>query len=246
VPILQIRNETGERMSRFWRAYLLGFSLLALILLPGPAFAASRRTLDDFRAKISATVHAYLSNKVTEGPDKPVQTICYSPRWTDQPKTVPAGRWWLYPGLCRGMCCLLAATHSRYKVNGSLTPPQSPRPAWPRPGTNLSPEVGGSMHFASPFILIAQSYVVQDGLQPRGSFRPPGPNVSWMQLEELPFVTPFTMKPNLRPGGRTIHSLADTRTLFEQTASAISSSKAPGIRHPADTGKAVHLDGSRS
>ena len=230
-------------MSRFWRACLMG-----LILLPAAsAFsqtASPQAALDSF-ANTLGYRFTILSNKVTDGcPDRPEQQYCYAARLDlTMPKMVPADEWSLYLNFVEDVAPVKSDTFTFTNLNGSLYR-LTAKPGIARPGTAYHLNLTGQMKFFSPFILMPNAYVVQEGLKPRvvSSSRPKIDPES--KLEELPFVSPFTDEARLgtqRPDDATVWLTPER--LFEQNRQRHMDVKAPEfIILPRPT-KAGHLGG---
>ena len=236
-------------MSRFWHALLLSLSLLAALL---PAAAASAATpqkagqaaLDSFAENLGYHF-TILSNKTTEGcPDRPVQQYCYSAALDlTMPGTVPADAWSIYLGFVDDVLPLNSDTFTLAKVNGALYR-LTAKAGMARPGTSYRLKLGGPMRFASPFILMPNAYVAQEGLKARviAASRPKLDPVS--HLEELPFVTPFTDEARLAtqtPDDATVWLTPER--LFEQNSQRHKDIKAPDFIILPTPVKAIHLGG---
>ncbi|MEO8301874.1 MAG: family 20 glycosylhydrolase, partial [Rhizomicrobium sp.] len=226
-------------MSKFWRACLLGFALLT----PACALAAQAE-LDSF-AKSARYHFTILSNKITDGcPDKPAQQYCFSGTLDlTMPKTMPIGDWSIYLGLVEEVLPLQSDAFTLTNVNGSFYR-LAPKPGMVKAGTAYRLNLKGPMHFFSPYILMPNAYVVQDGLKPRilSASRPKSNPDS--QLEELPFVTPFTDQAQLatqNPDDAT--TWLTPERLFEQDAQRHIATKAPEFIILPTPAKAVHLEG---
>ncbi len=239
----------GERMSRFWRACLLG-----LILLPGAAaFSQTPPTsrqdaLDNFAGNLGYRF-TILSNKVTEGcPDKPEQQYCYSARLDlTMPKTVPQtiskGEWSLYLNFVEDVLPLNSDTFTFTNLNGSLYR-LTAKAGMAKPGITYHLNLSGAMKFFSPFILMPNAYVVQEGLKPRVVSSSRSKIDPESKLEELPFVTPFTDEARLgtqRPDDATVWLTPER--LFEQTRQRHIDIKAPEFIILPAPAKATHLGG---
>jgi len=159
----------GGRMSWLGRACLLRFSLL-LLVPAGAAFAAQtadQDALDSF-AKQLGYRFTLVSNKTTQGcPDKPVQQYCFSARLDlTMPKTMPTGDWALYLGFAENVLPLNSDAFTLASVNGSLHR-IAPKPGMVKANTVYHLNFTGPTHFFSPYILLPNVYVAQDGLKAR-------------------------------------------------------------------------------
>ena len=234
-------------MSKLWRASLLGFGLLAITLLPAGAFAATpspQAALDSF-AKNLGYRFTLLSNKLTDGcPDKPVQQYCFSARLDlTTPKTMPTGDWSLYLGFAENVLPLKSDTFTLTSVNGSLHR-ITPIPGTVKANTAYRLNFTGPTHFFSPYILLPNVYVAQEGLKPRiiSATRPKTDPDS--HVEELPFIAPFTDEAQLataRPDDAT--TWLTPERLFEQDAARHMDVAAPEFIILPTPAKAAHLDG---
>ncbi|HWU55409.1 MAG TPA: family 20 glycosylhydrolase, partial [Rhizomicrobium sp.] len=229
-------------MSRLWCACLLGFGLLGFSLFPA---AASPQTALDSFAKNLGYRFTILSNKSTDVcPDKPVQQYCYLAALDlTMPKTVPAGDWSLYLGFVEDVLPLDSDTFTLTNINGSLYR-LTAKAGMARPGKTYRLKLAGPMHFFSPFILMPNAYVAQDGLQPRviSSSRPKIDPAS--HLEELPFVPPFTDEAQLatqQPDDATVWLTPER--LFAQDSQRHIDITAPEFIILPTPAKATHLDG---
>ncbi len=229
-----------------WRTYLL--ALLVLIILPAAgAFAApspqiSRQAALDSFAKNLGYRFTLLSNKLTEG--CPAQQTCFSARLDlVMPGTMPTGDWSLYLGFAENVLPLDNDSFTLTSVNGSLHR-ITPKPGMVKAGAAYRLNFTGPTHFFSPFILLPNVYVAQEGLRPRiiAATRPKIDPVS--HLEELPFIAPFTDEAQLataRPDDAT--TWLTPERLFEQDAARHLNVAAPEFIIMPAPAKAVHLDG---
>ena len=232
-------------MSRFWR--VLGFSLLGLMLLPAAIAPAAtpqdpdQAALDSF-AKNLGYRFTLLSNKATEG--CPAQQYCFSASLDlTMPKTMPTGDWSLYLGFAENVLPLGSDTFTLTSVNGSLHR-IAPKPGMVKAGASYHLNFTGPTHFFSPFILLPNVYVAQEGLKARviEATRPRRDPDS--HLEELPFITPFTDEAQLatqRPDDATVWLTPER--LFEQSAKRHMDVAAPEFVILPTPSKAAHLDG---
>ena len=188
-------------MTRLWQAFGMGLSLLwaggALAAAPQSSHQAA---LDSF-AKNLGYRFTLLSNKVTEGcPAAPVQQYCFSATLDlTMPRTMPAGDWSLYLGFTSSLMPIDSDAFTLTSGNGALHR-LVPKPGMVKPGTAYRLKLSGTARFFSPFILLPNVYVAQEGLKPRiiAATRPKLDPAS--KLEELPFITPFTDEaPSLPP-----------------------------------------------
>ena len=233
-------------MSWLGRACLLRFSLL-LLVPAGAAFAAQtadQAALDSF-AKQLGYRFTLVSNKATQGcPDKPVQQYCFSAALDlTTPKTLPTGDWSLYLGFAENVLPLNSDTFTLASVNGSLHR-IAPKPGMVKAGTTYRLNFMGPTHFFSPYILLPNVYVAQEGLKPRvvAATRPKRDPQS--HLEELPFITPFTDEAQLatqRPDDATVWLTPER--LFEQDVQRHLDVGAPEFIILPTPAKAAHLDG---
>ena len=176
-------------MSKLWRACVLGYAVI-------PATAALAATpqaaLDSFAKNLGYHI-TIVSNKITDGcPDKPVQQYCYSAALDlTMPKIMPMGDWSLYLGFVEDVLPLSSNAFTLTNINGSFYRLTS-KAGMARADRTYRVSLMGPAHFFSPYILMPNAYVAQNGLQPRviSSSRPIRDRGS--HLEELPFVTPFT------------------------------------------------------
>jgi hexosaminidase len=240
-------------MSQLWRASLFGFRLLGLSLLgfvlSPSAGAATAQTsgqaaLDSF-AKNLGYHFTLLSNKSTDGcPDKPVQQYCFSATLDlAMPKTMPTGDWSLYFIFADNVLPLESDTFTYSIVNGSLHR-LIPKPGMVKAGTAYRLNFKGPTKFFSPFILLPNVYVAQDGLKPRviESTKPKYDPQS--HLEELPFIAPFTDEAQLAtrlPDDTTVWLTPER--LFEQNRQRNADVKALEFIILPTPAKAVHLGG---
>jgi hexosaminidase len=230
-------------MSRLWRACLLA------LLLSSPATRAAtsqdQAALDSF-AKNLGYRFTLVSNKVTDGcPDKPVQQTCFSATLDlTMPKTMPTGDWSLYLGFAENVLPLNSDSFTLTSVNGSLHR-IAPKPGMAKAGTAYHLNFTGPTHFFSPYILLPNVYVAQEGLKARviEATRPKrDPN---SHLEELPFITPFTDETQLataRPDDATVWLTPER--LFAQDAQRHMDVAAPEFIILPTPAKAAHLDGA--
>ena len=239
-------------MSRLWRACLLG-----LILVPAAVPAATPQTagqislqtspqaaLDSF-AKNLGYRFTLLSNKLTEGcPDKPVQQYCFSARLDlTMPKTMPTGDWSLYLGFAENVLPLNSDAFTLASVNGSLHR-IAPKPGMVKANTVYHLNFTGPTHFFSPYILLPNVYVAQDGLKARVIAATKPKRHPGSHLEELPFITPFTDEAKLataRPDDATVWLTPER--LFEQDAQRHANVAAPEFVILPTPAKAVHPGG---
>ncbi|HUE66345.1 MAG TPA: family 20 glycosylhydrolase [Rhizomicrobium sp.] len=176
-------------MSKLWRACVLGYAVI-------PATAALAATpqaaLDSFAKNLGYHI-TIVSNKITDGcPDKPVQQYCYSAALDlTMPKIMPMGDWSLYLGFVEDVLPPSSNAFTLTNINGSFYRLTS-KAGMARADRTYRVSLMGPAHFFSPYILMPNAYVAQNGLQPRviSSSRPIRDRGS--HLEELPFVTPFT------------------------------------------------------
>ena len=220
-------------MSQLWRT-----CLLVLTLFPSAgAFAATPQTspqtspqaaLDSF-AKNLGYRFTLLSNKLIDVcPDKPVQQYCFSARLDlTMPGTMPTGDWSLYLGFAENVLPLNSDSFTLTGINGSLHG-ITPKAGKVKAGTAYRLNFTGPTHFFSPYILLPNVYVAQQGLRPRiiAATRPKIDPES--HLEELPFITPFTDEAQLataRPDDAT--TWLTPERLFEQDATRHMDAEAP-------------------
>jgi len=230
-------------MSRFGR--VLGFGLLGLMLLSSAIASAAtpqdQAALDSF-AKNLGYRFTLLSNKATEG--CPAQQTCFSASLDlTMPKTMPTGDWSLYLGFAENVLPLSSDSFALTSVNGSLHR-IAPKAGMVKADTSYHLNFTGPTHFFSPFILLPNVYVAQEGLKPRviEATRPKRDPDS--HLEELPFITPFTDEAQLataHPDDATVW-LTPGR-LFEQSAKRHMDVAAPEFVILPTPAKAAHVDG---
>ncbi|HET7085161.1 MAG TPA: family 20 glycosylhydrolase [Rhizomicrobium sp.] len=235
-------------MPQSWRATLSRFFFLGLVLSPGAASAATQAApqaaLDSF-AKDLGYRFTVLSNKTTDGcPDKPVQQYCFSARLDlTMPKTLPSGDWSLYLSFAENVLPLRSDAFTMTGINGSLHR-IAPKPGMVKPGAAYQLNFIGPTHFFSPYILLPNVYVAQEGLKPRiiAATKPKLDPDS--HLEELPFITPFTDEAQLatqRPDDATVW--LTPQRLFEQDVQRHVDAGAPEFIILPTPAKAAHLEG---
>jgi hexosaminidase len=236
-------------MSQLWRTCLV---VLAFLPATG-AFAATPQTspqtspqaaLDSFAENLGYRF-TLLSNKLTDGcPDQPVQQYCFSARLDlTMPKIMPTGDWSLYLGFVEHVLPLGSDSFTLTSVNGSLHR-LTPKPGMVTAAAAYRLNFTGPTHFFSPFILLPNVYVAQEGLRPRviAATRPKIDPDS--HLEELPFITPFTDEAQLataRPDDAT--TWLTPERLFEQDAARHMDVAAPEFIILPTPAKASHIDG---
>jgi len=228
-------------MSRLLRGF--GFGLC--LLWAGSAIAATpQASLDSFAQHLGYRF-TLLSNKVTEGcPATPVQQYCFSATLDlTMPKTMPTGDWALYLSFTDS--AQLAGNDAFTAVEGNGSSHRLiPKTGMVKAGAAYRLTLFGRARFFSPFILLPNVYVVQDGLKPRiiAATRPKIDPDSG--LEELPFITPFTDEAQLatqRPDDATVWLTPER--LFVQDAQRHGDVAAPEFIILPTPVKAVHLDG---
>lgn len=235
-------------MSRLWIACSLGLALLS----GSSAIAATPQgALDSFAAHLGYRF-TFISNKVTDGCPKaavppstiPVQQYCFTATLDlTMPSTMPTGDWGLYLNFSSSMLPLADDTFTMTRVNGALHR-IAPRPGMAKAGASYRLNLIGATRYFSPYILLPNVYVTQDGLKARiiaatKPKRDPG-----SQLEELPFITPFTDEAQLasqRPDDVT--TWLTPQRLFEQDAQRHVEAAAPEFIILPTPLKARHLDG---
>ena len=174
-----------------WRAFIVALTLLPGAVAAAPS-SAQQTALDSF-AKTLGYHFTVLSNKVTEGcPSGPEPQNCYSARLDlTMPDTLPGGDWSLYLGYVEHVLPLNGDAFTLANINGSFYR-LTPKPGMVKPGAAYHLNLVGPYHFFSPFILMPNAYVTQDGLEPRIIAASRARNDPQSHLEELPFITPFT------------------------------------------------------
>ena len=187
-----------------------------------------------------------ISNKVTEGcPGKPTQQYCYSARLDlAVPQTMPIGDWSLYLGFVEHVQPLDSDAFTLTNVNGSFYR-LDPKPGMVKAGAAYHLNLTGPYHFFSPFILMPNVYVAPGRrVEPRvisatRAARDPG-----SQLEELPYITPFTDQAQLAtqlPDDATTWLTPDR--LFKQDVQRHTDTAAPEFVILPTPLKAAHADG---
>ena len=177
-------------------------------------------------------------------PEQPAPQVCYSAALDlAMPKTMPQGDWSLYLGFVEHVLPLASDTFTLTNTNGSFYR-LAPKPGMVRAGQTYRLKLTGQYHFFSPFILMPNAYVAQDGLKPRiiSATRPQRDPQS--HLEELPFVTPFTDQARLaiqQPDDATVWLTPER--LFEQDQQRHVDIPAPEFIILPTPAKAVHVDG---
>jgi len=214
---------------------------LVLLSPAAPAAPADQAALDSF-AKNLGYRFTLLSNKATEG--CPAQQYCFSASLDlTMPKTMPIGEWSLYLGFAENVLPLSSDTFTLTSVNGSLHR-ITPKPGMVKADTGYHLNFTGPTHFFSPFILLPNVYVAQEGLKARvvEATRPRRDPDS--HLEELPFITPFTDEAQLataRPDDATVWLTPER--LFEQSAKRHTDVAAPEFVILPTPAKAAHVGG---
>src|SRR5438105_1381469 len=219
------------------------FSLVGLIFFPAAAVAATDQAALDRFAENLGYHFTLVSNKVTDGCPAQQQT-CFSARLDlTMPKTMPTGAWSLYLGFAENVLPLDSDSFTLTSVNGSLHR-LAPKPGMVKPATAYQLNFMGPTHFFSPFILLPNVYVAQDGLKPRviAATRPKLDPDS--HLEELPFIAPFHDEARLatqRPDDATVW--LTPQRLFEQDVQRHLDVAAPEFIILPTPEKARHLEG---
>jgi hexosaminidase len=159
------------------------------------------------------------------------------------PQTMPTGDWSLYLGFAENVLPLNSDSFTLTSVNGSLHR-IAPKPGMVKAGAVYHLNFTGPTHFFSPFILLPNVYVAQEGLQARiiAATRPQRDPDS--RLEELPFITPFTDEAQLataRPDDATVWLTPER--LFAQDVQRHMDVAAPEFIILPTPAKAVHRDG---
>ena len=220
----------------FWRVCVLGFMLFPV------AARADQTALDSFADHLGYRF-TVLSNHAA-CPEQPAPEVCYSAALDlAMPKTMPQGDWSLYLGFVEHVLPLASDTFTLTNTNGSFYR-LAPKPGMVRAGQTYRLKLTGQYHFFSPFILMPNAYVAQDGLKPRiiSATRPQRDPQS--HLEELPFVTPFTDQARLaiqQPDDATVWLTPER--LFEQDQQRHVDIPAPEFIILPTPAKAVHVDG---
>lgn len=236
-------------MSRLWHACSVGLSLL---WANGALAATPQAALDSFARNLGYRF-TLVSNQVTEGcpPASPapglpqVQQYCFAATLDlTMPKVMPTGDWSLYLGFTSRVLPLDSDSFTLTHLNGDINR-LAPKPRMVKAGATYHLKLSGATRFFSPFIIIPNVYIAQDGLKPRiiAATRPKDDPDS--RLEELPFVTPFSDEARLatqRPDDDT-KWLTPAR-LFEQDAQRHRSAQAPDFIILPTPLKATHLEGA--
>src|SRR5258708_6813083 len=201
---------------------------------------AKHAVLAQFRSRLPG------HNKATDGcPDKPVQQYCFAATLDlTMPKTMPTGDWSLYLGFAENVLPLNSDNFTLTSVNGSLHR-IAPKSGMVKAGATYHLNFTGPTHFFSPYILLPNVYVAQEGLKARviEATRPKRDPDS--HLEELPFITPFTDEAQLataRPDDATVWLTSER--LFAQDAQRHVDVAAPEFIILPTPVKAAHLDGA--
>ena len=221
--------------SRFWRGCVLGFMLFPV------AARADQTALDSFADHLGYRF-TVLSNHAA-CPDQPAPQVCYSAALDLAiPRTMPDGDWSLYLGFVEHVLPPDSDAFTLTNINGSLYR-LAPKPGRVKAGKTYRLKLTGRYHFFSPFILMPNAYVAQDGLKPRiiSATRPKRDPQS--HLEELPFVTPFTDEAQLstqQPDDATVWLTPER--LFEQDLQRHVDLPAPEFIILPTPAKAVHIE----
>ncbi len=228
-------------MTRLWRVFGLGLSFL----WAGCAFAATPQAALDSFAKHLGYHFTFISNKVTEGcPAAPVQQYCFSATLDlTMPSTMPAGDWSLYQGFSSTIQPVNSDAFTLAHLNGALQR-ITPKPGMVKPGMTYRLNFIGATRYFSPFILLPNAYVAQEGLKPQIISDTKPKNDPESKLEELPFITPFTDEAQLatqRPDDVT--TWLTPQRLFEQDVQRHRDVAAPEFIILPSSMKATHLDG---
>ena len=230
----------NQARSSFWRACLLG-----LLLFPAAAGAQTpQAALDQFADHLGYRF-TVLSNKLTEGcPGEPAPQYCYSAALDlAMPGTMPAGDWSLYLGFVEHVLPPDSDAFTLTNINGSFYR-LTPKPGMVKAGKTYRLKLTGPYHFFSPFILMPNAYVAQEGLKPRivAATRPKRDPDS--HLEELSFVTPFRDEAQLatqQPDDATVWLTPER--LFEQDVQRHTDVVAPEFIILPTPAKAAHVKG---
>ena len=216
------------------------------MLFPAAARAQTPQAALDGFADHLGYRFTVLSNKVSDGcPGEPAPQYCYSATLDLAiPRTLPQGNWSIYLGFVEHTLPPDSDAFTLTNINGSFYR-LAPKPGMVKPGTTYRLKLTGPYHFFSPFILMPNAYVAQDGLKPRviAATRPKRDPES--RLEELPFVTPFTDEAQLatqRPDDATVW--LTTQRLFEQDLQRHVDVPAPEFIILPTPVKAVHVEGA--
>ncbi len=227
-----------------WRVCFLALSLMPVAAASAATQISPQAALDSF-AKNLGYHFTFLSNKVTKGcPDKPVQQYCYAATLDlTMPKTMPSGDWSIYLGFVEHVLPLNNDDFTLTNVNGSFYR-LIPKPGMIKTGATYRMDLAGTGYFFSPYILMPNAYVAQDGLASRVISATRTRSDPQSHLEDLPFITPFTDEAQLAT------QLPDDATawltperLFEQDVQRHVDIKAPEFIILPTPVKAVHLDG---
>jgi len=230
--------------SRAGAACLLGLIFIAMAGHAAPLPSTGQAALDSF-AKTVGTHFTVLSNKVTEGcPSASEPQGCYSARLDlTMPDTMPTGEWSLYLGYVEHVLPLSSDSFTFTNINGSFYR-LTPKPGMVKAGAAYRLNLMGPYHFFSPFVLMPNMYVAQDGLQPRVIAASRTRSDPQSHLEELPFVTPFTDEGQLatqQPDDAT--TWLTPERLFEQDIRRHADIQAPEFVILPTPAKAAHLKG---
>ena len=235
-------------MTRLWCAFCLGLSLL----WAGDAFAATpQAALDSFAAHLGYRF-TFVSNRITEGcplvlvpPSTiPVQQYCFTATLDlTMPKALPTGDWALYQGFSSTLLPVGSDAFTLTHINGALQR-ITPKSGMVKAGMTYRLNFKGATRYFSPFILLPNAYVAQEGLKPQiiAAARPRLNSES--KLEELPFIAPFTDEAQLatqRPDDATVWLTPER--LFAQDAQRQRADPAPDFIILPTPMKAAHLNG---
>ncbi|MGZ5925804.1 MAG: carbohydate-binding domain-containing protein, partial [Rhizomicrobium sp.] len=171
---------TAMNTAGFWRVCVLG-----LMLFPADVHARTPQVALDRFADHLGYRFTVLSNHAA-CPDQPALQVCYSAVLDlAMPKTMPQGAWSLYLGFVEHVLPPDSGAFTLTNINGSFYR-LTPRPGMVEAGKTYRLKLTGPYHFFSPFILMPNAYVAQDGLKPHliSATRPGRDPQS--HLEELP------------------------------------------------------------
>lgn len=148
-------------MSRFLKAFGVGLSLL----WAGAAIAATpQEALDSFAQNLGYRL-SIISNKTS--PRCPADQPCFSAAIElTTPKVMPSGDWALNLSFTDSARLADNAAFTMEEGNGSFHR-LVPKPGMVKAGASYRLELFGRSSFMSPFFLLPNIYVAQDGLRPR-------------------------------------------------------------------------------
>lgn len=248
-----MQSLSGKEVKRVARISLKGIFGAGLSLLwAGSAVAATPQAALDSFAKKLGYHFTLLTNQVSEGcpptaaaPQAPsIRQYCFDATLDlTMPRTMPTDDWALYLGFTSRVLPLDSDAFTLTHVNGDLNR-LAPKPGMVKAGATYHLKLTGAARFFSPYILLPNVYVAQEGLRPRiiAATKPKFDPDS--KLEELHFITPFTDEARLatqRPDDAT--TWLTPERLFAQNAQRHRNVAAPEFIILPTPAKAVHLDG---